>query len=398
MKILVVHNRYRIRAGEDAVFDKEVNLLQQYRHEVETWVMDNQDIDSRGFLNQLHLGINTIWSWKSYREMKRRIRDFKPDIVHVHNILPLLSPSIFYACQSQKIPVVQTLHNYRLGCPVATLFREGQICEKCLTQSLWLGIYHGCYRNSRLQTAIIAAMLQIHRWLGTWQNRVDGYIAVSQFLKEKIIEVGISSEKIYVKPNFIALISSPPENIEFGSYYLYVGRLVEEKGILWLLETYKEINPRYPLMIVGEGDLVELVQDYDVNNSMIHYVGVQSKEDVLAWMRGAIALIFPSLWYECCPLTIIEAYSQNLPVIATNLGAMTELIKPRQTGLFFKKFDTESLREQLIYIESNLERWLNTKKDIKSFVDNLFFRELNYQLLIDIYQKIINHNTNQRSP
>ena len=396
MKILVIHNRYQIRAGEDAVFEKEVNLLQQYGHEVATWVVDNQHIDSRGLLNKLSLGINTIWSLKSYREMSRRIRDFKPDIVHVHNILPLLSPSIFYACQFQKTPIVQTLHNYRLGCPVATFFREGQVCEDCLKQSLWSGIYYGCYRNSRLQTGTIATMLQVHRYLGTWKNQVDGYIAVSQFLKDKVIQVGISPAKIYVKPNFVTLTSSSLENIEFGSYYLYVGRLVEEKGILWLLETYKGMNPKYPLMIVGEGDLVELVKDYTVNNPMIRYVGVQSKEQVLVWMRGAIALIFPSLWYECCPLTIIEAYSQNLPVVGTNLGAMLELIKSRQTGLFFEKFNVESFKEQIIYIESDLERWLNTKKNLRSFVDNLFFRELNYKFLIDIYQKVIHRNKNQR--
>ncbi len=390
MKILVVHNRYQIRAGEDAVFDKEVDLLQQYGHEVTTWVMDNQNIDSRGLFNKLSLGINTIWSWKSFQEMKRRINDFQPDIVHVHNILPLLSPSIFYACQSQKIPVIQTLHNYRLGCPVATFFREGQICEDCLEKSLWTGIKSACYRNSHLQTAIVAAMLQVHRYLGTWKNKVDGYIAVSQFLKNKAVKIGISETKIYVKPNFISLTFSSSKKIGFGSYYLYVGRLVEEKGILWLLETYKKINPKFPLIIIGQGDLSELVKDYDINNSMIQYVGVQSKEQVLEWMQGAIALIFPSLWYECCPLTIIEAYSQSLPVLGAKMGSMLELIHPKQTGLFFEKLNMESLKEQLIYIESDSERWVNIKKTLLSFIDPLFMQQYNNQYLIDIYLQVIN--------
>lgn len=397
MKILVIHNRYRIRSGEDKVFDQEVFLLNAYGNNVQTWTVDNQQIRDKGLFNLLKLGISTIWSQRSYRMMLKKLDDFKPDIVHVHNIIPLLSPSIFHACHFYGVPIIQTLHNYRLACPVGTYYRDGQVCISCLDKSLLASIYYGCYRNSRLQTAIIAIMLQTHRWLGTWKYKVNAYIVVNQFLKEKIVEVGIPKEKIYVKPNFINNDLKPDaqNDIEFGFYYLFVGRLVEEKGIRWLLENYTSINSKFPLVIVGEGDLLELVKSYAAINPLINYVGSQSQEQVLKWMQKAIALIFPSLWYECCPLTIIEAYSQNLPVIGANQGAISNLVKTNKTGLLFDSLDVNSIKEKISYIEFDQNRWIDFKFCMHSFIDTLFLKDYNYSYLVDLYKKIISQNKNK---
>ena len=393
MKILVVHNRYRIRTGEDNTFDQEVELLKKYKNEVLTWTPDNRDIKLTNFIDNAALGLNTIWSQSFHQTICQILDDFQPSIVHVHNIIPLVSPSIFYACKSQGIPVVKTIHNYRLGCPAVSFFRDGKVCELCLQKSLFQSIRYRCYRNSHLQTAAIAAMLQVHRWLKTWQNAVDGYIAVSQFLKDKLIEIGIPSQKIYLKPNFISANKSENTINQFGSYYIFVGRLIEEKGIRLLLQGYQLAKSQFPLVIIGSGELEDLVKKEAEKNPMIRYQGQQSKSQVLEWMQGAIALIFPSIWYECSPMTILEAYSRSLPVISTNIGSLAEMIKPHQTGLLFSPTTPQSLAKIIKKVESQPQEWIQLKQNLLGATNPIYFSELNYQCLMEIYKRVIETKT-----
>ncbi len=186
MKILIIHNRYKDRTGEDAVFDRETQLLKDRNHEVHLWMADNRDIQAGSIFKKIAIAKATIWSSHSYRKVLEKLQEIAPDIVHVHNTLPLLSPAIFHACNQAHIPVVHTLHNYRLVCPSNTLFRDGKICEKCTTGSLLNSIRYACYRGSYIQTVAVAAMLQYHRWIGTWKSKVDGYIALSEFQKLKL--------------------------------------------------------------------------------------------------------------------------------------------------------------------------------------------------------------------
>lgn len=389
MKILVVHNRYKNRAGEDSVFDQEVSLLQNNGHQVKTLIADNSDILSKTIWQKIQLALNTIWSRKSYKKTTQYLDKFKPDIVHVHNFLPLLSPSIFYACKKQNIPVVQTVHNYRLGCPPATFFRDGKVCELCVQKNLLASIYHRCYRNSCIQTTIVAMMLQIHRWLGTWNNVVTAYIALTPFVKQKLIEIGIDENKIHIKPNFIQNIEPNLKEPTFGKYYLYVGRLVEEKGIHILLEAYQNANSQYPLMIIGSGELQQIVKEAAQTNPKIQYLGQQPRDIALQYMQEAIALIFPSIWYEGFPMTILEAYSQSLPVIASDIGSMSYIIIEHKTGFLFPYNDSDSLLKKIKKIEQNKAQWLNVKMNTSKLIDSQYLAEINQETLINIYNKII---------
>jgi glycosyltransferase involved in cell wall biosynthesis len=389
MKIFIIHNRYRHRAGEDSVFDQEVSLLQKHGHQVKTLIADNLDIQSQTTWQKIKLAVNTIWSQKSHQDVTKYLQEFQPDIVHVHNFLPLLSPSIFYACKRQNIPVIQTIHNYRLGCPAATFFRHGKICELCVQKNLLASIYHRCYRESYLQTATVAMMLQIHRWLGTWNNVVTAYIALTPFVKQKLIEIGIPEHKIYIKPNFLANPQPNPKTPEFGKHYLYVGRLVPEKGIHILLEAYQQSNSQYPLIIIGSGELQPLVEEAAKYNPHIQYLGQQPRAIVLEYMRQAIALIFPSIWYEGFPLTILEAYSQSLPVVGSDIGSVSYAIENGVTGLTFPVGDEQALSQIFSSIEADPKKWIELKEKVLDSLSDTYFPNHNIDCLLEIYRNVI---------
>ncbi|QCS49041.1 glycosyltransferase [Picosynechococcus sp. PCC 11901] len=392
MRILIVHNRYRIRAGEDRVFEQESQLLRDADYDVRTWTVDNQDISEGSLWDKISLGLNTIWSRWAYHEALKIIQDFHPDIVHVHNFLPLLSPSIFYACRKAGVPVVQTIHNYRLGCPAATFFREGAICELCLEKNLLQSLLYRCYRQSFIQTLTVAAMLQIHRWLGTWTRTVDAYIALTPFMRDKLIQMEIPAKKIYIKPNFIDDIPKIQHEAKFGEYYLFVGRLSPEKGIHILLEAYQKSNSSYPLVIIGSGELQATVEAAVKANPKIRYLGQQPKEQVKEYMQRAIALIFPSIWYEGFPLTILEAYSQSLPVVCSDIGSVSYAIEDGVTGFTYPAGNEEALKQVLASIEANPENWLGLKNKVLDSLDDIYFSKKNVHYLLRIYQELIDVN------
>ncbi|MGH1571176.1 glycosyltransferase family 4 protein [Methylobacterium sp. P31] len=254
--------------------------------------------------------------------------------MHFHNTFPLISPAAYYAASEAGTTVVQTLDNYRLVCVNALLFREGRVCEDCLGKTVaWSGIKHGCYRSSRAASAIVASMQVFHRAKGTWRDRVDAYIALNDASRRKFIVGGLPNERIAVKPNFLHI--DPGQGAGSGDYALFVGRLSKEKGLPCLLDAWSRLEGRFPLKIVGDGPLRSLVESHARADQSIEYLGPMSQEAVLQIVGEARLLIQPSECYETWPRVIVEAFAKGTPVLASNLGAMAEMVDHGRTGWLF---------------------------------------------------------------
>jgi glycosyltransferase involved in cell wall biosynthesis len=385
MRILMVHNRYQIRGGEDEVCDAEQRLLQANGHQVDLYEEHN---DRLGELNPLQSAATTIWAKETYRNVKQQLAQTHYDIVHVHNLLPLISPSVYYAAQSQQVPVVQTLHNYRLLCPNALFFRQGKVCEDCLGKPIpWPGVYHGCYRNSRAATGVIAAMTVIHQGMNTWSKAVNRYIALTEFARQKYIEGGIAADQIVVKPNFVE--QDPGIGTGAGGYVLYVGRLSVEKGLDTLLEAWQQREDGLPLKIVGDGPLSPMVIQAVQSNPSIEWLGRLPMESVYALMGDAIALVFPSKWYETFGRVAIEAFAKGTPVIAANIGAIAELVAPQKTGLLFEPGNPTSLKEQVDWLLSHPKQALAMRHHARQEYQAKYTAPKNIETLLNTYQQSI---------
>ena len=295
MKIIILHNHYRQVGGEDAVVTAEKCLLEQNRHCVRSLEVNNDGITAR---STPVLAAGAIYSRSSRRTLEREIADLRPDVVHVHNFFPRLSPSIYFACQRACVPVVQTLHNYRLICPGGLLFRAGSVCEECVGKLVpWPGVLHGCYRNSRIGTAVVATMCSVHRLLSTWSEKVSAYVALTSFAREKFIAGGLPADKVLVKPNFVSSDAGPGN--ARGGYALFVGRLAPEKGIRTLLKAWAGIGKHLALQLLGDGPLRAELAAADIQG--IEYLGWRAAPEVRELMRGAKFLVFPSECYEGFP-------------------------------------------------------------------------------------------------
>ncbi len=387
MKILLIHNFYQQAGGEDVVFRAEKELLLQKGNEVIEYTDHNERIKNSHPLTVLR---DTLWSPGSYWKIKELLAHFQPEVVHCHNIFPLISPSVYDACAAQGIPVVQTLHNYRLFCLNALLFRQGKVCEDCVGKAFaYPGVVHGCYRESRARSAVVALMLSAHRLVKTWQKKVSRYIALTEFARQKFIAGGLPAEKIAVKPNFLA------DNIEYLPHTgnpkkgaLFVGRLSEEKGLRTLLQAFRQL-PDVPLAIAGDGPLRQMVEAEALRGANIRYTGRLNKEEIMALMRQSAFLIFPSQWYEGFPMTIVEAFANGLPVIASRLGSMAEIISDGKTGLWFAPGDASDLLQKVKWAYEHLAEMRRMGVNARKEYEQKYTAEKNYQMLMGIYEKAI---------
>lgn len=341
--MLLLHNRYQLPGGEDQVFEAEGALLESHGHRVLRYSLDNDSVPGMG---RAELAKATVWNEAVYRELRTLIRRERPDVAHFHNTLPLMSPAAYYAAQAEGVPVIQTLHNYRLLCPGALFFRSGRVCEDCSGKAVpWPGVAHACYRGSRTASGAVVAMLAAHRALGTWTGVVDKYIVLTEFARRKFVEGKLPAEKIVVKPNFVQ--PDPLAGEGRGRYALFVGRLSQEKGVETLLAAWESLGKKIQIKIVGDGPLGPVVAEAARRFDGVEWLGSQPRDRVLALMKDARALLFPSVWYEGFPMVIAEAYAVGLPVIASDLGSMSSLITHRRTGLHFRPGDPRDLVAQV---------------------------------------------------
>jgi len=382
MRVLLVHNEYVYAGGEDVVATAECALLESYGHEVRRVIVSNRNI------NRLSDKLLTAWqapySGRSRRRMDAHIAEFNPDVVHVHNFFPILTPSIYDACADARVPVVQTLHNYRLICPQALLLRNGKPCEKCVTGSAYHAVLYGCYRGSRLVSLVPARMVSINRRRGTWRGKVTRYIALTRFAKEKFIEGGLLAHKIAVKPNFVA---DPVAKRETGAVRregaLFVGRLSPEKGVDTLLQAWHDLA--VPLRIIGDGPLAARVERCD--NQVVKGLGRKAQPEVIKEMRRAAFLIMPSVWYETFGLVIVEAFATALPIIASRLGALSELIDDGVTGLHFQPGDPADLAGKVRWAVDNPSDMRRMGENAHRIYEDRYTPESNYRQPMAIYDE-----------
>jgi glycosyltransferase involved in cell wall biosynthesis len=385
MRVLQIHNYYQLWGGEDEAAQHDVRLLQQYGHEVKQYCRNNDEIKTYGPLRKCRLFFETTWSMKSYKEIRGILKEFKPDIVHMHNFFPLVSPAAYYACASVGVPVIQTLHDFRLICPMSHLLREERICEECIHDSLWRSIRYGCYRGSRLLTLPIALMVSAHRWLKTWEKRVDLYIAVSEFVRGKFIESGFRASKVVVRPNCFAEDPGPGEGRR--KYALYVGSLTSGKGIMTLLEAWKNIS--LPLKIVGDGPLYPWAETFIRKNNLrqVCLEGFLSQKEVFRSLKEALFLVMPPIWFETFGRTIVEAYATATPVLGSRLGAVAELVEEGKTGLLFCPGDPDDLAKKVNYAMENPQEREAWGKEARVVFEKKYRAQISYDRLMEIYQQ-----------
>ncbi|MDX2079445.1 MAG: glycosyltransferase [Terrimicrobiaceae bacterium] len=384
MKILYVWNLYQQQGGENMWYPSEPELFRERGHEVCFYERDNSDLRSFGALQKVSMLWRTSWAEDTYREVRAMLRREKPDVVHVYNTLALVSGSIFHACAAEHVPVVQTLYNYRAVCPAATLLREGQVCEECVSDSLWSSVKHACYRDSRLQSAALAASIAFHRWIGTWERCVQAFIVPTAFMREKL-SAGLPREKIEVRPNWHEPDPGMREG-DGGGNLLYVGRLSEEKGARVVLETWARHPDLPPIRILGDGPLKDEIEDAARNDSRIEYLGRQPHERVISELRAAGGLLVPALWYEAFPHTLLEAAACGAPILGSHLGTLPDVVVDGQTGFLFDPFDPSD-------VASVIRRFFDSGTDRRAIqlaarqkYDSEFRGEQAYGNLTRIYQ------------
>jgi glycosyltransferase involved in cell wall biosynthesis len=377
-RVLVVHNGYQQRGGEDSVVEAEMALLQAGGHAVQAYLRHNDEIAS---LSRAQLLGDALWSRRTRAEVAALIEGFRPDVVHVHNTHPLISPSLHWAAARAGVPVVQTLHNFRLLCPQGMLLRERQVCEDCVGRVPWRGVVHRCYRDSAAQTAVVAATVTLHRAIGTWRHKVRRYIALNGFCRDVFVRGGLPPQRIAIKPNFVDVEPAPSGPREGG---LFVGRLSVEKGT-GVLAGALQRRPGIVVDIVGAGE-----READLRGlPNARRLGFLALPQILERMRQARWLVLPSLWYENFPRTIVEAYACGLPVIASRLGALPELVDDGVTGLLFEPGSAEDLARVLQWAQAHPDDMARMGLAARARYDALYTPGRNLQMLNTIYAEAI---------
>jgi glycosyltransferase involved in cell wall biosynthesis len=398
VKILIVHNFYGSSApsGENQVFDDEKLLLLSHGHEITTFTRHSDDIRNKGILGAVQGAFATPWNPWMIRAVKRAVERFRPDVVHAHNTFPLLSPAVFYAMGEQTARVL-TLHNYRLFCPAAIPMREGNVCTACLDRkSSWPALRHGCYRGSRLATAPLAFSVSLHRWIGTWTRHVDAFIALTEFQQKLMVEAGLPSKRLHVKPNFYAGNPQPSPWEQRGKYVVFAGRLSIEKGVEDLIRAWLKWGESAPeLRILGDGPLRESLQNMasSLPGVGIRFLGQLPAVDAVRQIAEAQLLVLPSICFEGFPMVIREAFAYGTPAAVSNIGPLPSIVRDGVCGVIFQPQDAASLFHEVRSAWAKpglLEKLgLHARAEFNAHYNE----DANYEMLIKIYEAALGRRT-----
>ena len=380
LTVLLVHNVYQQPGGEDRVFETEGGLLEAHGHRVLRYTLHNDAVEG---LSRAALAARTVWSGEAHAEVLALVRRHAVDVVHVHNTLPLASPSVFWAARRGGAATVHTLHNFRTICPGTLLLRDGAICHDCVGRAFAApAVRHRCYRGSAAATAAVAATTAIHRAAGTYARQVDRFVALSHAARALFVEGGLPAHKIAVKPNALA---RDPEPGPGGAGVLFAGRLTDEKGVRVLLDAWAQAPDLPALQIAGDGPLAAEVERAAAADARITWLGWQGGEAMDALMGGAALLVAPSLWYEGWPLVATEAMGQGTPVVATDHGAFSEMVDEGWTGCLFPSGDAAGLVACVRWALSDPDRLAVMRVATWQSFRDRYSRGANYRQLRAVY-------------
>ena len=382
--ILIVHNYYQIPGGEDTVVANEKKMLEKHGHKVILYSRNNAELKQMSKIRILFLPFTTVFNLRTYKEIKKQIRRENIDVVHVHNTLNLIRPAVYYAARSMKVPVVQTIHNFRLLCPGATFYRDGHICEDCVKNGLKCAVKYSCYRGSKAQTLVCAISTWLHRTTGIY-GKIN-YICLTEFNKDKLLQLKhIKPERVFVKPNFVENNSFIPEE-ERLNQFVFVGRLDKLKGVDILFEAWKRMGEgAIKLIVCGMGPMEEWCKSFIKENVVnIEMCGFVPNDETLKIIANSKALVLPTQCYEGFPMSIVEAFSVGTPVICSDLGNAGSVVEEGITGY---KFRYDSIESIMSAIDKMREKPLNKEK-IKKIYEIKYSENANYKILNDIYTGI----------
>jgi glycosyltransferase involved in cell wall biosynthesis len=384
MKILIIHNYYKSRGGEDEVVDAEIRLLKEKGYEIIEFLKNSNDVSSR--FQYLKMPMYLFFSLKTVFELKKIIRTSRPDIAHIHNIFPIISPSVYYYLKKNNIPIIQTIHNYRFYCSNGLCLKNNIICNKCLKLS-FKNIFQIC-NEKKIYDLMLKIIIYFMRRLKVF-DKVSCFVAPSVFIKNQLIKSGMEENKITIRRNSLDILYDDYLKIKNSQdkYFIFVGRLSKEKGILELIEIFKNLK-QIKLKVLGDGPLKRAIENNIKSNNLknIELSGYISGKNKYGLIFNSIAVLIPSICYENCPIVLLESLKLGVPVIGNNLGAIPEFIRDNYNGSIYDYRNLDMLKEQIIklYNMGDNEREIIRINCLKSFND-LFDLNSNFNTIRDIY-------------
>lgn len=383
--ILLVHNYYQIPGGEDTVVKNEKEMLEKHGYNVVLYSRNNSELKDMNKIQKLLLPFSTIFNIKTYLDINKIIKKDNINIVHVHNTLNLISASVYYAARRCNVPVIQTIHNFRLLCPGATFYREQHICEDCVVHGLWCAVKHNCYRGSKLQTLACVISTKIHRLMGIY-GKIN-YICLTEFNRKKLLQFKqIKEERVFVKPNYVNS-SRHTLTEKKNNQFIYVGRLDKLKGIEVVFEAWNQMGDDAPKLVVcGTGPMENWCKEYIQNRKInIELKGFIPNDEAINYISNSAALILPTQWYEGFPMTIVEAFSVGTAVICSDLGNAGSIVEEGITGY---KFEAKSV-EGLVAAIDRFEKKPIPSSNIKKIYEEKYSENINYEILKNIYCSVV---------
>lgn len=390
MKILAIHNYHRkgSASGDDQVYKSETALLEQHGNTVVRYTVSNDEFDSAGAIGKIKSTFGMMWSFKNYNAVKELIKKEKPDIVHIHTFFPLLSPSILYAAKRCGVPVVATLHDTRFICPCSTSLRRTQLCNECGDGHYLRMCKYGCFKNSRLQSLIVACIFEYHRIRKSFYKQIDKYICLNENQISLLTDIGFDKSKIVKKYNFV-----PDEEVNLKAvkddglperYVVFYGRIGEEKGICVLMKIWEQL-PDVPLVVMGGGPLEDEFNAWAEGKTNVYFLGYTQHDHCLSIVKGSEFVVFPSIWYEGCSMVEIETESLGKALVATDLGFSAEAIENGVNGYKIPLGDTDGFIKTINKLWKDPEKCKVMGERARADYEAKYLPEHNYTQLMGIY-------------